>query len=160
METRRFEKISYEQFEKDTGEVFTKEDYERIQIPKRATSKSAGYDISAARPCLIGPGKTKMIPTGLKVAMEDDDVFILAVRSSIGIKKLCIMPNSIGVIDADYYNNKDNEGHFWIALTNISDETLEIQTGDRIAQGIFLKYNKVINDNAEGNREGGFGSTN
>lgn len=156
---RAFEKISYEQFEKDTGEVFTKEDYDKIQLPSRATSKSAGYDIRAARPSVIGPGKTKMIPTGCKVQMDDDDVFLIMVRSSIGIKKLCILPNSVGVIDADYYNNPDNEGHFWVALTNISDETVEFNSGDRIAQGIFVKYNTINNDDASGERKGGFGST-
>lgn len=156
---RKFERISKEQFDKDLGLLFEKH-YYNIELPKRATEKSAGYDIRTVIPFTIAPGETFKVPTGIKVSMESDEVFLVFVRSSIGIKQNLILANNVGVIDADYYNNTDNEGHIWIALTNLGNEIREFKAGDRIAQGIFVNYKSIDDDNATGERTGGIGSTN
>ncbi len=157
---RKFEKIGYVQFKRDVPEDFSEQTYLRIKIPQRATSKSAGYDLSAAIPVKIEPYETKLVPTGLKVQMEDNDVFLITVRSSIGIKRHMMLANNVGVIDADYYNNADNEGHIWIALTNLGDTTQEFEAGDRIAQGIFVGYKTLDEETVTDKvRESGIGST-
>ena len=107
------------------------------------------------------PGEQVMIPSGLKVNMEDADVMFIIIRSSLGIKKGLSIPNQTGVIDADYYNNPDNEGHFWICLKNNTNKQFDIKQGDRISQAIFIKYNKVDDDKPiKESRNGGFCSTN
>ena len=162
---RKFEKISIEQWNKDTSELnlvnMLKPDYNNIKFPQRGTSKSAGYDLYSPISLSIMPNEQVMVPTGLKVCMEDDDVLLIIIRSSLGIKKGISIPNQTGVIDADYYNNIDNEGHFWICLKNNTNKQFDIAVGDRISQAIFIKYGIVENDEPiKKNREGGFGSTN
>lgn len=162
---RRFEKISKEQWDNDTVDLtfvgMSKPDYNNIKFPQRATSKSAGYDLYSPINLSIMPGEQVMVPTGLKVNMEDDDVLLIIIRSSLGIKKGLSIPNQTGVIDADYYNNPDNEGHFWICLKNNTNKQYDIDIGDRISQAIFVKYNKVDDDKPiKESRGGGFGSTN
>ena len=156
---RYFEKISFEQFKKDVKD--DKELYNNIELPKRSTSKSAGYDIRSMENGIIKPGEYKRFKTGLKVSMNDDEVLYIYSRSSLGYKHGVTMVNSVGVIDADYYNNPDNEGHFSVCLINHGDKEYKVEIGDKIAQGIFSKYLKV--DNEEEileKRVGGFGSTN
>lgn len=135
-----------------------------INLPKRSTKNSAGYDIEAAEDCTIPSfklgQKPTLVKTGIKAYMESDEVLILANRSSNPGKKGLILANSIGVIDSDYYGNPDNDGHIMFAFYNIKEEDIEIKKGERIGQGIFQKYLTVDNDNAEGERAGGFGSTN
>lgn len=162
---RQFEKISKEQWEKDVTDLHfigaKHPDYNDIQFPKRATSKSAGYDLYSPIDACLMPGEQRMIPSGLKVQMDDDDVMLIIIRSSLGIKKGLSIPNQVGVIDADYYNNEDNEGHFWICLKNNTDKQYDIKAGDRLSQAIFIKYGKVYNDEPiKETRGGGFGSTN
>lgn len=162
---RKFEKISLEQWSKDVENLFfvdaKRPDYNDIMLPARATSKSAGYDLYSPIDASIMPGEQVMIPSGLKVNMEDDDVMFIIIRSSLGIKKGLSIPNQTGVIDADYYNNPDNEGHFWICLKNNTNKQFDIKQGDRISQAIFIKYNKVDDDKPiKESRNGGFGSTN
>lgn len=159
---RKFEKISKEQWDKDMASlIFYKGGYDDIKLPQRATSKSAGYDLYSPIEISISPQEQVMIPTGLKVNMEDDDVMLIVIRSSLGIKKGITIPNQVGVIDSDYYNNIDNEGHFWVCLRNNSDEIFNIEIGDRISQAIFVKYSKVDDDlPIKESRDGGFGSTN
>lgn len=135
-----------------------------INLPIRSTKNSAGYDIEAAEDCIIPAfklgQKPVLVKTGLKAYMKSDEVLILANRSSNPGKKGLILANSIGVIDSDYYGNPDNDGHIMFAFFNFKDEDVEIKKGDRIGQGIFQKYLIVDNDEAEGERTGGFGSTN
>ena len=134
-----------------------------IHIPVRKTKNSAGYDVEAASDVIIEPYKHGMkptlIPTGLKAYCQDDEYYILVNRSR-GPKKGFVMANSIGIIDADYYGNESNDGHFYFQYWNFGDKALEIKKGDVIGQVIFQKYLTVDDDNATGMRTGGFGSTN
>ncbi|WP_025725478.1 dUTP diphosphatase [Acholeplasma granularum] len=130
-----------------------------INLPKRATKYSAGYDIESAIEISINPGEIKKIDTGIKVFMDKDEVLMIYPRSSLGIKKGLITSNAVGIIDRDYYNNPDNEGHIMIPLYNFSKEIVHIKKGERIAQGIFQKYLITEDDDANSERIGGFGSS-
>lgn len=133
-----------------------------IHIPVRKTVNSAGYDVEAASDMVIPPYKPGMkpslIPTGLKAYCEPDEFFMLVNRSS-GPKKGFMMSNSIGIIDADYYGNESNDGHFYFQFWNFGETDLVIHKGDVIGQVIFQKYLTTNDDNATGTRTGGFGST-
>ncbi len=155
---RKFYKISYKQFKKDIGD--DKELYERIKIPERSTSKSAGYDIRSLENYTLKPGESHAFKTGLKVDMYDDEVFFIFDRSSLGFKYDVCLSNSVGVIDSDFFNNEDNEGHFAIKLINHGTKDFEVKIGDRIAQGIFVKYLCVEEEKeVKTKRKGGIGST-
>ncbi len=134
-----------------------------IHIPVRKTACSAGYDIEACEDTVIEPFKPGMKPTlvktGLKAYMQDDEYMMLCNRSSNPGKRGLIMANSVGIIDADYYGNVDNDGHFMFSFFNFKDEAVTIKKGEAIGQAIFMKYLAVDNDNASGVRAGGFGST-
>ena len=136
---------------------------QNINLPIRKTKNSAGYDIEAAEDCIVPSFKKGMNPTlvktGIKAYMQEDEVLILANRSSNPKKKGLILSNSIGVVDADYYGNQDNDGHIMFAFYNIKED-ITIKKGECIGQGIFQKFLKVDNDNVQGERTGGFGSTN
>ena len=136
----------------------------KINLPVRSTKNSAGYDVEAAEDCIIPAfkrgQKPTLIKTGIKAYMESDEVLILANRSSNPGKKGLILANSIGVVDSDYYGNPDNDGHIMYAFYNIKDEDVEIKKGERIGQAIFQKYLIADDDEAAGERTGGFGSTN
>ena len=134
-----------------------------INLPVRKTRFSAGYDIEAAEDTTIPSFKKgikpTLIKTGLKAYMEQDEVLILANRSSNPGKKGLILANSIGVIDSDYYGNPENDGHIMFAFYNIKEEDIEIKKGDAIGQAIFQKFLTTDNDISLGERIGGFGST-
>ncbi len=134
-----------------------------INLPVRKTKYSAGYDIEAAENTVIPSFKKGMKPTlvktGLKAYMGEDEVLILANKSSNPGKKGLILSNSIGVIDSDYYGNPDNDGHIMFAFYNIKDEDIEVKKGDAIGQAIFQKFLVTDDDVAAGERKGGFGST-
>ena len=133
-----------------------------IHLPERKTAHSAAYDIEAAEDTVLPPftlgGKPALVPTGLKAYCQDDEYYILVNRSS-GPKKGLVMANSIGIVDADYYGNESNDGHFYFQYYNVLDHDLEIKKGDVIGQVIFMKFLPVDNDHATGVRTGGFGST-
>jgi len=132
-----------------------------IHLPKRQTGASAGYDIEAAANCLIPAGEMKLVPTGIKAYMQAGEVLTLNIRSSMAVKHQLMLANSVGIIDADYYNNPDNEGHILVALVNFGKEDFAISKGERVAQGIFLNYLTTDHDfaGAGNKRQGGFGST-
>ncbi len=134
-----------------------------INLPVRKTKCSAGYDIEAAEDVVIPafkPGmKPTLVKTGLKAYMMEDEMLCLYNRSSNPGKKGLVMANSVGIIDADYYENPDNDGHFMFAFINIKDEDTVIKKGDCVGQAIFQKFLVTDNDNADGERLGGFGST-
>ena len=155
---RKFEKISFEQFVKDV-----KDDrmlYESIELPARKTKASAGYDFIAMEEFSIEPGEIKKIPTGVKVVFPEDEVLMLFVRGSMGFKWNVRLCNQVGIIDSDYYNNPDNEGHMWIRLENQGDKDYVVKKGDKICQGIFMNFLTTDNEeNIENVRTSGFGST-
>ena len=132
-----------------------------VVLPQRKTAKSAGYDIIALtdEDVYLSPGQSVNLATGLKACMEDDEVMLLFIRSSLGIKKGITLSNSCAVIDADYYSNHDNDGHFILNVINTSNEVQCIPARSRVAQAIFVKYLTVDDDNATGERIGGIGST-
>ena len=134
-----------------------------INLPVRKTKNSAGYDIEAAEDTLVPkftPGvKPTLIPTGVKAYMQEDEVLYLYNRSSNPKKKGLVLANSVGVIDADYYGNPNNDGNIMFAFFNFKDEDILIKKGEAIGQGVFQKYLIVDDDKAEGERTGGFGST-
>lgn len=131
-----------------------------IKIPERATKYSAGYDLASAEDITINPGEIKLVPTGLKADMPEDEALFVYPRSSLGIKRRLTMSNNVGVVDKDYYNNAENEGHIMIPIYNFGTEVQMIKKGERIAQGIFQKYGITDNDSAKNLRKGGFGSSN
>ena len=144
---RRFEKVTYL-------------NQEHITLPQRQTLYSAGYDLSSCEEVVIMPKEIKLIPTGLKVALNQDEVLLVYPRSSLGIKKGLMMSNGVGVIDADYYNNHDNEGHIMVPLYNFTDQPVTILRFERIAQGLFQTYLKTDDDAPISVvRKGGFGSS-
>lgn len=130
-------------------------------LPQRKTAASAGYDLAAAEGAVIPPQAMVMVPTGVKAYMQADEVLMIHIRSSLAVKRQLVLMNSVGVVDADYYNNEDNEGHIFIALWNRGTQPVVIEAGERIAQGIFQKYLTADGDMAGDGavRQGGFGST-
>ena len=134
-----------------------------INLHIRKTKHAAGNDIEAAEDCVIPPfklgQKPTLVKTGLKAYCPPDEFFLLCNRSSGPAKKGLVMANSVGIVDCDYYGNEDNDGHFMFAFYNFFDHDVEIKKGDAIGQLIFMKYLTADNDNAQGERKGGFGST-
>ena len=135
---RDFEKISFEQFKKDIAD--DRDLYNEYKLPQRDSDSTAGYDIYLLEDLVIEPNEIKKIPTGIKSFFEKDEVLFLIVRSSTGFKYNIRLCNQVGVIDADYYNNKNNEGHMWIKIQNEGNERVIIPRGESIVQGIFLNY--------------------
>ena len=130
-----------------------------FKLPERATKNSAGYDFYNPERVTIEPHEIKYVKTGVKAKMQQDEVLLLYNRSSNPKKKGLTMANSVGVIDADYYNNTDNEGEIAFAFRNITDKPVTIEVGEKLGQGVFTKFLSVENDNVQGERTGGFGST-
>lgn len=154
-------------------EIVSYYEEEGIDLPKRSTAHSAGHDICAAEDTLIeayqGTDSTAndgilsypsvLIPTGLKIKLDENQFVQLVPRSSLYRKTGLIFSNSPGIIDADYYGNPDNEGHLFISVLNLGKEDVLVKKGDRIAQAIIMSYGITEDDNATGERLGGFGST-
>lgn len=129
-------------------------------LPQRGTKTSAGYDFSTPVDVTIFPHEKTLIWTDVKAYMQEGEVLTLHVRSSIGIKKGLRLANITGIIDADYFNNPDNEGNIGISLYNDTNGIITLQTGERVAQGIFLPFLVADNGNTDNERVGGIGSTN
>ena len=129
-------------------------------LPKRKTAKSAGYDFVLPCDVRLNPHSiSAIIPTNVKAFMPDDEVLMLYIRSSIGIKHHVTLANGTGIIDADYFSNPDNDGNIGICLQNNSNEIVSFKKGERIMQGIFVKYAVCDSDDTNEVRKGGFGST-
>jgi len=163
----QFYKVSPEIFTKDMREEFPQLPdtdiqvfYNALSLPRRATKGSAGYDFFAPFSFSLSPAKSIKIPTGIRVKIEEGWVLQLYPRSGLGFKYRLQMNNTVGIIDSDYFFS-ENEGHIFIKLTNASNEnrTLEIPQGVGFAQGIFLEYGITRDDDADGVRNGGLGST-
>ncbi len=160
----KFEKVSFEQFkaawESDFPNTNAEAVYNSIKLPRRATTGSAGYDFYTPSDFTLAPGETIKIPTGIRAKIDDGWVLKLYPRSGLGFKFRLQLNNTVGIIDSDYYNS-DNEGHIFCRITNDSNEnkTVELKQGDGFCQGIFLEYGITVDDDADGIRNGGFGST-
>lgn len=128
-------------------------------LPQRATAHAAGYDLKVAKEITILPGDIKLVATGVKAYMQAGEVLYLYDRSSNPRKKGLILINSVGVIDGDYYNNTENEGLIFAQMKNITNKPVTLEVGERIVQGVFAPYLLADDDEAEGVRTGGFGST-
>ncbi|MDO4667609.1 MAG: dUTP diphosphatase [Streptococcus sp.] len=146
MKIRGFELIS--EFEKNNE-----------LLPKRETQHAAGYDLKVAKHTKIAPKEIKLVPTGVKAYMQENEVLYLYDRSSNPRKKGLVLINSVGVIDGDYYNNEANEGHIFAQMQNITDKEVVLEAGERIVQAVFAPFLIIDNDDATGLRTGGFGST-
>lgn len=162
----QFEKVSFEQFNEGFTDCFNGLDvdinavYDNIKLPKRATKGSAGYDFYVPVDITLNPGETVKIPTGIRAKMEEDFVLKLYPRSGLGFKYRLQLNNTVGIIDSDYYFS-DNEGHIFAKITNDSNENkiVNLKAGEGFMQGIFLEYGITVDDDADGIRNGGFGST-
>ena len=160
-----------------------------LPLPVRKTSQSAGYDFVVAEDIIIPPyseliekmkayspvitptldvaaaaikaanAKVSLVSTGMKCKLEDGTYLELSVRSSCPLKHWLILGNSVGIIDADYYNNPDNEGEIFFQIINLAPFAIQLKRGDAIGQGIIKPYLVTEDDNATGERTGGFGST-
>ena len=135
---RDFEKISFKQFKKDVVDDINL--YNEYKLPYRDSDSTAGYDIFLLEDLILQPGESKKVPTGIKSFFDKDEVLLLVVRSSMGFKYNLRLCNQIGVIDSDYYNNSDNEGHIWIKIQNEGENVLKFNRGEAIVQGMFFKY--------------------
>lgn len=156
---RYFEKISFEQFKKDISN--DKKLYDEYNLPKRQTKYSAGYDFESLFDFTLKPGETKKTATGIKVNMNIDEMLMIVIRSSLGFKYNTRMCNQVGIVESDYYNNPDNDGHLFIKIQNEGTDDLIIKKGDRICQGIFVKFLTVDNEaEIKKERTSGIGSTN
>ncbi|MBQ3054072.1 MAG: deoxyuridine 5'-triphosphate nucleotidohydrolase [Clostridia bacterium] len=158
----QFFKVSKEQFQASWQDDFSgiNMPYDDIKLPKRATSGSAGYDFFSPLDFELKPGQTIKIPTGIRAKIDDGWVLKIYPRSGLGFKYRIQLNNTVGIIDSDYYNS-DNEGHIFIKITNDSNEgkVLSLKKGEGFAQGIFLEYGITVDDETDGVRNGGFGST-
>lgn len=149
MKIRGFEKIS-------------KYSAVNFPLPARKTKLSAGYDFYLPEAVVLEPGKLQLVPTGVKAYMQEGEYLGMHIRSSMAVKKKLLLINNVGIIDADYYNNSDNEGHIMLAVLNIGNEIVTLPKGERIAQGIFYNYLLSDDDDEKSDkvvRGGGFGST-
>ena len=159
-----FEKVSFTEFKKAWTKIFNDENlpslYDKITLPSRATNGSAGYDFYTPIDITLKPGQTLLIPTGVRVKVENGWFLAIVPKSGLGFKYRFQLDNTIGVIDSDYYYS-DNEGHIFVKMTNDNREqkTLELKAGASICQGIFLPFGITYSDNATGIRNGGLGST-
>jgi dUTP pyrophosphatase len=163
----KFEKVSFEQFEKDWKKAFpdtadetVREIYDDLKLPQRATKGSAGYDFTAPVRIEMKAGSQILIPTGIRAKIENGFVLLLFPRSSLGFKYRMQLDNTCGVIDSDYYEAA-NEGHIMCKLINDSRDgkTLTVEAGQGMVQGIFVPFGITEDDEADAQRTGGIGST-
>lgn len=155
MKNRGFEIISKETWIKHSHIDY----YENVKLPERKTKNSAGYDFNSPYLIELYPGESTKIGTGIKSYMLSDEYLSIYPRSGLGFKYFVRLANTVGIVDSDYYNNADNEGHIFIKIRNEGSEMLRIEAGESFAQGIFSKYLTVDDDNVERERVGGLGST-
>lgn len=134
-----------------------------FKLPERATQFSAGYDFYAPEDVFVaGNNIVTYVKTGIKVKLQEDEFLLLCNRSSNPKKKELVLMNGVGIIDADYYNNPDNDGEIAFAFSSLNNTGTFIKKGEKLGQGIIMKFLKTENDissNPTAVRQGGFGST-
>lgn len=161
----KFEKINKDLFKRETERLgfdasAADEAYEGISLPRRATAGSAGYDFRTPYPVTLEPGESIIVPTGIRARIEEGWFLMIVPRSGLGFKYRLQLDNTVGIVDSDYYYS-DNEGHIQVKITNDGQEgrTLCLPAGERFVQGIFVQYGITCDDDADGIRNGGMGST-
>lgn len=164
MNITEFQKVSFQQFQKDAIQNGFTQDleaaYNQIHLPKRATIGSAGYDFYLPFDLILTPGESRIVPTGIRCKMNTELVLQIYPRSSLGFKYRLQLDNTVGIIDSDYYD-ATNEGHIMIKVTNctLEEKTVSLTKETGFAQGVFLQYFKTKDDDVKENRTGGIGST-
>ena len=155
----QFMHVSPERFRDDWADAFPGGPLPEVPaLPRRATAGSAGYDFFAPAAFHLEAGECVRIPTGVRARIDEGWVLMIFPRSGLGFKYRLQLNNTVGVIDADYFGAK-NEGHIFLKLTNAGDRPVGVRAGEAVAQGIFLPFGVTCDDDAEGVRTGGFGST-
>ena len=166
----KFYKVSYEQFKKDLekncalDESFTEEVikgiYDDIKLPKRSSTGSAGYDFFLPMAIIAPPQTDLVIPTGIRMKMDSDKVLLCFPRSGLGFKYRMQLNNTVGVIDSDYFYS-DNEGHIMIKIANDSyeEKIISLEKGKAFSQGVLMPFYLTDDDDADGTRNGGMGSS-
>ena len=155
----RFMHVSPQRFRADWQEAFPDAAIPKLPpLPRRATVGSAGYDFLSPQAFSLAPGESLRIPTGVRARIDDGWVLMLFPRSGLGFKYRLQLNNTVGIVDADYFGAR-NEGHIFIKLFNAGDRTVCVEAGEAFAQGIFLPFGLTDDDDARGERTGGFGST-
>lgn len=162
----QFEKVSFEQFKNAWKNTFLVSDteikniYDNIKLPQRATSGSAGYDFFIPDSYTLKPEETVVVPTGIRVKIENGWFLSILPKSGLGFKFRLQLDNTVGIIDSDYYYS-DNEGHIFVKMTNncLNQKNVELKKGAQFCQGIFMAFGITFDDDANGIRNGGFGST-
>lgn len=162
----QFEKVSLEQFKSAWKNTFLASDaeieriYNDIKLPLRATSGSAGYDFFVPEEFLLKPNETVVVPTGVRVKIDEGWFLSVLPKSGLGFKFRLQLDNTVGIIDSDYYYS-DNEGHIFVKMTNncLVQKNVELKKGAQFCQGIFMPFGITYDDEATGVRNGGFGST-
>ena len=149
-----FFKLSSERYAAD-GNI---NDYPDIRLPERATAGSAGYDFFMPYTATVNAGETVTVPTGIRAKINDGWVLQIYPRSSLGFKYRLTLNNTVGIIDGDYFNAK-NEGHIFVRMTNCGNTPLTLPKGQAFCQGVFTPYGITVSDCAAATREGGIGST-
>ena len=162
----KFHKVSFSQFQKDWANAFGETPsslysiFNNIKLPLRGTQGSAGYDFFAPTTLIIPPKTEILVPTGIRAELQNGTFLAVFPRSGLGFKFRLQLNNTVGIIDADYFN-AENEGHIMLKLYNdtIEEKTVEISAGSGFTQGIFLPFGITTDDQAIEKRTGGFGST-
>lgn len=166
----KFEKVSYDNYIESCDNLFglnssfkrfeAEKSYENIIIPRRGTAHSAGYDFFwQFKDTVLKSGESIVVPTGIKAQMDSNVFLSIFPRSGLGFKYKLGLYNTVGIIDADYYDNELNEGHIFIKIVNNGNKDLTLQRDKGYAQGIFMKYLTTSDDSTSGERKGGIGST-
>ena len=150
----QFFKVSKTDYLKSGSE----EEYQKVTLPRRATTGSAGYDFFSPISFTLEPKDTIKVATGIRVKIDEGWVLSIYPRSSLGFKYRLRLDNTVGIIDSDYFN-ADNEGHIFIKMTNLGDKPLTVECKKAFAQGIFVEYGITVDDECDCRRTGGFGST-
>ena len=155
----QFMHVSPRRFADDWAEAFPGAPVPALPaLPRRATAGSAGYDFCAPADVDLAPGDTAKIPTGIRARIDAGWVLMLFPRSGLGFRYRLQLNNTVGIVDADYFGAR-NEGHIFVKLTNAGDRPLSVRRGEAFAQGVFVPFGLTEDDDAEGERQGGFGST-
>ena len=158
MTVARFDRVSPEQFLSDASRLMQPLAVSDIPLPARATAGSAGYDFVCPAEVTLLPGEDIVIPTGVRAFMEPGWVLLIFPRSGLGFRHRLHLANTVGVIDSDYVNAR-NEGHIMVKMVNGSDHSVTIGRGERFCQGVFVPYGLAEESDAPGERSGGLGST-